>query len=75
MPRKLISILAAIAVILGISVHAAADTTPEDAADYRTAVMTSLRGHLVAASMTVRGLVDDNGHLADHARGVASGAT
>ena len=71
MHRKFICILTAVAVTLGISIHAAADTTPEDAADYRTAIMTTLRGHLVAASMAVRGLVEDNGHLVDHAHGIA----
>jgi len=74
MHRKLISLLTAIAVTMGISVNAAADTTPEDAVDYRAAIMTTLRGHLVAASMTMRGLVDDNGQIANHARGIASSA-
>ena len=48
MHRKFISILTAVAVTMGISIHAAADTTPEDALDYRTAVMESLRGHIRA---------------------------
>lgn len=51
-----------------------ADTTPEDAKDYRTAVMTSLRGHVVAASMHVRGLVDAGDFLQKHADGLANGA-
>ncbi len=68
--RKLISILTAVAVTTGISVHAVADATPEDAFDYRIAIMTTLRGHLVAASMTMRGLVDNNGQIANHARGI-----
>lgn len=68
--RKLITILTAVAVTTGLSVHAVADTTPEDAYDYRTAIMTTLRGHLVAASMTMRGLVDDNGQITNHARGI-----
>jgi cytochrome c556 len=72
MYRKLISILTAVAVTLGVSIHAAADTTPEDAADYRLAIMTSLRGHIGAASMTVRGLVDDRGQLVNHAQGIAN---
>jgi cytochrome c556 len=37
--------------------------------------MTSLRGHLWAASMRVRGLVDDHGQLVNHARGIADGTT
>ncbi len=73
MVRKLISILTAVAVTLGISIHAAADTTPEDAADYRIAIMTTLRGHIGASSMTVRGLVEDRGQLVNHAQGLANG--
>ena len=72
MHRKLISILTAVAVTMGISVHAAADTAPEDAFDYRAAIMTTFRGHLVAASMTMRGLVNDNGQIVNHARGIAN---
>ena len=72
MYRKLISILTAVAVTMGISMQASADTTPEDAYDYRKAIMTTFRGHLVAASMTMRGLVDNNGQIANHARGIAS---
>ncbi len=74
MYRKLITILTAVAVTLGFSIHAAADATPEDAADYRVAIMTSLRGHIGAASMTVRGLVDDRGQLVNHAEGIANSA-
>ena len=36
--------------------------------------MTALRGHIGAASMIARGLVDDDGHLVGHARGLAAGA-
>lgn len=54
---------------------ALADPTPEDAKDYRTSVMTSLRGHVGAASMHVRGLIEDHdGFLAKHAEGLANGA-
>lgn len=65
------------ALVAGFSVlpAAVADPTPEDAKDYRTSVMTSLRGHIGAASMHVRGLVDDeNGFLDKHAKGLANGA-
>ena len=72
MYRKMIGSVTAVAVTLGISIHAAADTTPEDALDYRIAIMTALRGHLVAASMSVRGLVDDKGHIVNHAQGIAN---
>ena len=37
--------------------------------------MTTLRGHLVAASMTMRGLVDDNGQIENHARGIENGVS
>ena len=73
MYRQLIIVLTAVAVILGLSIHAAADTTPEDAADYRVAIMTTLRGHIGASSMTVRGLVEDRGQLVNHAQGLANG--
>ena len=73
MYRQLIIILTAVAVTLGLSIHAAADTTPEDAADYRVAIMTTLRGHIGASSMTVRGLVEDRGQLVNHAQGLANG--
>lgn len=71
--RKLIC-MSTVAVTLGISFQALADTTPEDAKDYRSAVMTSLRGHLVAVSMIARGLVPNDGQLVNHARGIVNGA-
>jgi cytochrome c556 len=70
----LTAVVATLAGSLGASLAATAETAPEDAKDYRTAVMTSLRGHTVAASMHVRGLVEDNGFLAAHAEGLARGA-
>lgn len=73
MHRKFISIVAISAVLTGVPMYVAADTTPEDAYDYRTAIMDSLRGHIRAASMTVRGLVEDRGQLINHARGLANG--
>lgn len=64
----------ALAVTAVVSLPVLADTTPEDALDYRKAVMTALRGHIGAASMIARGLVEDDGHLVGHARGLAAGA-
>ncbi len=61
-----------VATTLGLSMQVVADTTPEDAKDYRTSIMTSLRGHIGATSMTVRGLVDDHGQLSSHAAGMAN---
>jgi len=74
MLQKTRSAALALAISLSVSISVLADATPEDAADYRQAVMTSLRGHIGAASMIARGLVEDDGHLVSHARGLASGA-
>lgn len=72
--KKACLVMTSIAGIVVLST-ALADPTPEDAKDYRTSVMTSLRGHVGAASMHVRGLVDDHGgFLAKHAEGLANGA-
>ena len=73
MHLKLISILAAAAATLGLTLHAMADTAPEDALDYRIAVMTSLRGHIGAASMIARGLIENRGQLVRHAEGLKNG--
>lgn len=72
MKQMRIITLASLAIV-GIA-PALADTTPEDAKDYRAAVMTAFRGHIGAASMIARGLVDDNGQLVGHAQGLASSA-
>ena len=61
--------------IAGYSVFALAETTPQDAADYRLSVMTSLKGHIGAASMHVRGLVEGPEFLVKHAQGLANGAS
>jgi cytochrome c556 len=74
MQRKLSSAVLALAITALVAIPAFADTTPEDALDYRKAVMTALRGHIGAASMITRGLVEDDGHLVDHARGLADSA-
>jgi len=74
MQYKLIAAAVATAITLGISVQVIAETTPEDAHDYREAVMTALRGHIGASSMIVRGLVEDNGQLLSHAESLANTA-
>ncbi len=53
-----------------VAVYMIANLVVEDAAEYRIAVMTSLRGHMYAASMIARGLVEDSGYLAKHAKGM-----
>ena len=73
MHRKLLLTAAALCSTLGFSMAAVADTAPQEAYEYRSAIMTSLRGHIVAVSKTVRGLVDDNGFLVKHAEGLANG--
>jgi cytochrome c556 len=67
--------LVAIAISSGASLTAIAETTPQDASDYRKSVMTTLKGHIGASSMHVRGLVDGQEYLVKHANGLANGAT
>ena len=74
MQLKGIGISIGVMAMFGASLPVIADTTPEDAKDYRAAIMTTLGGHIGAASMVVRGLVDDNGQLVAHAAGLANGA-
>lgn len=74
MQRKIIGTLAGVVAALGASYPVIADTTPEDAKDYRSAVMTSLRGHIGASSMIARGLVENKGQLLGHAEGLSNGA-
>ena len=69
--KSLVSIVTA--ALLGASLYAFGETTPEDAADYRIATMTALRGHVFAASLISRGLVEDQGFLINHAQGIANG--
>jgi len=72
---KTTTIGVAVAAIACYSLITSADTTPEDAVDYREAVMTSLKGHIGAASMHVRGLVEGPEFLVKHAQGLANGAS
>lgn len=75
MQKKNAVLVAAVLAGIGVLPTAAADPTPEDVKDYRISVMTSLRGHIGAASMHVRGLVDDEkGFLGKHVEGLANGA-
>ena len=74
MLRKTLGAIVALTISSVLAYQALAQTTPEDALDYRKAVMTALRGHIGAASMIARGLVEDDGHLAGHAQGLHAGA-
>jgi cytochrome c556 len=65
----------AIACALATSMFAMAETSSQDAFDYRKAVMTSLKGHIGASSMHVRGLVSGPEYLVEHAQGLANGVS
>lgn len=73
MYRKLTVAICAAAAVAACSLTAVAEPSAEDAFKYRQAVMTSLRGHIGAASMIVRGLVEDKGYLEHHALGLKNG--
>ena len=68
MIRTLVLLIA----LAGTAQIAFAETAAEDAYDYREAIMTTLRGHLVAASLVLRGKVEDNGYLDKHAQALAN---
>lgn len=74
MQRTTVGAISALVTSSLLAITAVADTTPEDALDYRKALMMSLRGHIAASSMIARGLVEDDGYLVAHARGLANGA-
>ena len=75
MQRKAIALFIGMLVAIGSATPVLAQTSPEDAKDYRSAIMTALRGHIGAASMIVRGLVENNGQLLSHAEGLANAAS
>jgi cytochrome c556 len=70
MQTRLTGRLVILVAACGLTSPIFADTTAEDAKDYRISIMTT---HIGATSMTVRGLVDDHGQLAAHAEGLANG--
>lgn len=73
MHARLLIALALAAFATSVSLQVAAEPSAEDAMKYRISVMTALRGHIGAASMIVRGIVEDDGHLEGHAAGLESG--
>lgn len=76
MQRRIPVFIAAAALGIGaFSADTLADPSPEDAKDYRQAVMSSLGGHVSAISMHLRGLVDYQGYLAKHAEALAMTAS
>ncbi len=58
-------------VVAAVSGTAQAQATPEDAKEYRETIMSALGAHVSAISKHVRGLVEDNGFLGDHAQALA----
>lgn len=74
MRHKKVGFFIGLTAALAAAYPALGDTTPEDAKDYRAAVMTALRGHIGAASMIARGLVEDSGQLVGHAQGLSNAA-
>jgi cytochrome c556 len=77
MQRKSSAFLVTIVICISVSaarLNAWAETTAEDAKDYRISVMSSMGGHVGAISRLVRGLVEDHGFLAKHAEALANGA-
>lgn len=72
MHYRLRTTVTALALILGISIQATADTSAEDAFKYRKTFMTSLRGHAGAISMQVRGLAGDSDYIVKHAKAMAN---
>jgi cytochrome c556 len=49
-------------------------SAPEDAKDYRQAIMHAMGAHVSAISMHMRNLVEDHGFLDEHAQSLASTA-
>ncbi len=76
MQRRIPVFIAAVATAaLALPAAVLGDPGPEDAKDYRQAVMSSLGGHVKAISLHVRGLVDYEGYLAKHAQALAATAS
>ena len=73
MPRKLLAAIITAILASAVSFTASAEPSAEDAQKYRVSLMTVLKGHIGAASMIVRGIVEDDGHLVEHAEGLANG--
>lgn len=73
MPRKILTAVLVAIAASGFYLPVTAEPSAEDAQKYRVSLMTTLRGHIGAASMIVRGLVEDDGYLQAHADGLANG--
>ena len=72
MRRMIASVVSAIVLTAGIAVNVIAETSAEDAAKYRQYIMTALRGHAGAISMTVRGLAGKPQQASKHAEAMSA---
>ena len=61
-----------VTVVLGLSIQVAAETSAEDAYEYREHVMTAVKGHAGALSMQTRGLAGAPDDVAKHAAAMAA---
>ena len=59
-------------IALTVSMLAAADPAPEDAAQYRQSIMKALSGHNGAITMMVRGKAGDPDNLASHVQALVN---
>ena len=48
------------------------DEAARNAYNYRISIMTTLKGHIGAISMIMRGMVEDHGYLDEHAQALAN---
>jgi len=72
MRRILVSSIVALSLTLGFSIHVAAESSAEDAYEYRESIMTALKGHAGAISKQIRGLAGEPAYAAKHARAIAN---
>ncbi len=71
MRRFIISTITTGTLVLGYSIHVAAETSAEDAFKYRQYIMTALKGHAGAVSTQTRGLAGDSDYVSNHAKAIA----
>ncbi len=71
MRRFIISTITTATLVLGYSIHVAAETSAEDAFKYRQYIMTALKGHAGAVSTQTRGLAGDSDYVSNHAKAIA----
>jgi cytochrome c556 len=72
MRRLIISTITTATLVLGYSIHVAAETSAEDAFKYRQSMMTALKGHAGAISMQARGLAGNSDYASNHAKAIAN---